>query len=264
MNVYRKITSQEPPIYTIIGVCCLLSFFIQFIISPDSYTHDLTGHYDSAWLFTCGKAWMNGMLPYVDFADSKGPLLWLIYGLGYLISHNNYIGVFWLSVINYSFIFLYVFKIANLFLKNDKLSLYVVLIMTSSFFCPWYHGEIRAEDWCQLFIIMSIYRICLLLYTEKGKQPSSIYISCFVIGSSMAGTLLIKYNVTAMLGCLAIYTLYALIKERKNILLPFLFFMIGFCIISLPFIIYMIVNGLLSPFFNEYFLNTFLTIQSHS
>ena len=27
---------------------------------------------------------MNGLTPYVDFTDSKGPLLWLIYGIGYL------------------------------------------------------------------------------------------------------------------------------------------------------------------------------------
>ena len=42
------------------------------------------GHNDSAWFFMCGKAVMNGLTPYVDFTDSKGPLLWLIYGIGYL------------------------------------------------------------------------------------------------------------------------------------------------------------------------------------
>ena len=65
----------------------LLVFFIYsslllFCISPDSYTHDLFGRYDSSWFFMCGKAWMEGLTPYVDFADSKGPLLWLIYGVG--------------------------------------------------------------------------------------------------------------------------------------------------------------------------------------
>ena len=61
----------------------LYSFLILFIVSPDSYTHDLYSRCDSAWFFMCGKAWMNGLVPYVDFADSKGPLLWLIYGVGY-------------------------------------------------------------------------------------------------------------------------------------------------------------------------------------
>lgn len=26
-----------------------------------------------------GKALMNGFIPYTDFADSKGPLVWLFY-----------------------------------------------------------------------------------------------------------------------------------------------------------------------------------------
>ncbi|MBQ8521824.1 MAG: hypothetical protein IJ456_10765, partial [Bacteroides sp.] len=60
----------------------LFATLVLFVISPDSYTHYPFGRVDSAWFFMCGKAWMNGLLPYVDFADSKGPLLWLIYGVG--------------------------------------------------------------------------------------------------------------------------------------------------------------------------------------
>ena len=48
------------------------------LLSHDSYLYLSGPRVDSAWFFMCGKAWMNGMVPYVDFADSKGPLLWLI------------------------------------------------------------------------------------------------------------------------------------------------------------------------------------------
>ena len=74
-----------------------LAAFVLFFISPDSYFNDLHSRVDSAWFFMCGKAWMSGMLPYVDFADSKGPLLWLIYGIGYLLDHTSYVGVYWIS-----------------------------------------------------------------------------------------------------------------------------------------------------------------------
>lgn len=255
---------NDSPSFQLLWGYFILSFFVQFVISPDSYTHDLTGHVDSAWFYTCGKAWMNGMVPYVDFADSKGPLLWLIYGIGYLIHKHSYIGVFWLSVINYTFIFYYVHKTAYLFLKNSELAFFTVLIMVSSFFCPWYHGEIRAEDWCQLFIVMSFYRTCLLLYTEKGKLSPSIYMTCFCVGFCFAGTLLIKYNVTAMIGCIALYTLYAIIRERKNIPISILSFILGGLSLSMPFIIYMIIEGNLNSFLNEYFFNTFRTIQSYN
>ena len=75
----------------------LFSAVVLFFISPDSYFNDMHTRADSAWFFMCGKAWMNGLVPYVDFADSKGPLLWLIYGVGYLLSRQDFIGVFWLS-----------------------------------------------------------------------------------------------------------------------------------------------------------------------
>ena len=63
---------------TVLFVSAAFAVVLLFIISPDSYTHDLYGRHDSAWFFMCGKAWMEGLTPYVDFADSKGPVLWLI------------------------------------------------------------------------------------------------------------------------------------------------------------------------------------------
>lgn len=83
-----------------------------FLISTDSFTHDLYIRDDSAIYFMSGKAWMNGLVPYTDFADSKGPLLWLIYGIAYLLSPYNYLGVFFVHCIAYIFVFIVVFKIS--------------------------------------------------------------------------------------------------------------------------------------------------------
>ena len=100
----------------------LFLWVIMLIISPDSYLHRLFIRDDSAIFFTSGKALMNGMTPYVDFADSKGPLLWLIYGIGYLLSHYDYTGVFWLSWLSYSITFIFIFKTSQLFLKDKQLA----------------------------------------------------------------------------------------------------------------------------------------------
>ena len=65
--------------YKIWGICFTIAFIILFIASPDSYTHDLYQRTDSANFFTSGKSLMKGLIPYSDFTDSKGPLLWTIY-----------------------------------------------------------------------------------------------------------------------------------------------------------------------------------------
>lgn len=241
-----------------------LSFGILFVVSPDSYTHDIFSHVDPAWFFSCGKAWMNGMTPYVDFADSKGPLLWLIYGIGYLLSPYNYIGVFWLSVILYLGVFYYVYKIAQLFLKNDRLSFFVTILMAVSYFCPWFHREVRAEDWCQLFIAMTFYYCCRWLYTSEDNKRQRCNTACFVLGISLVCTLLIKFTITAMLGVVACYMLYVLIRERYNVLFPFLYLLAGMAMTAVPFVVYMLFTGCFDAFIQEYFFNTFQTVQSGS
>ena len=88
------------------AISVLLSFVLLFLLSPDGYTHQLYGRLDSAMFFTQGHAWSKGMLPYVDFTDSKGPLLFAFYALGAWLSPTTYHGVFWLSLGVYTLIFL--------------------------------------------------------------------------------------------------------------------------------------------------------------
>jgi len=71
----------------------LWSFLVLLFLSPDSPLFHTCHHIDSAWFFIEGKALMNGLRPYVDFSDCKGPLLWLVYGIGYLISPRNFLGM---------------------------------------------------------------------------------------------------------------------------------------------------------------------------
>ena len=246
----------------ILFICFVLAFVFLFIASPDSYTHDLFQRTDSANFYTCGKSLIKGLVPYIDFADSKGPLLWLIYGIGYLINPYSYIGVFWLSTILYTFVFFYTFKIANIFLRNDKHSLYVVLFLSFSLFSPWFHYEVRSEDWLQIFIVLSFYRICFFLYTEEGKTTYETNTTCFILGVCLIGSFMIKYNCTLMLGMTYLYVLYALFKEKINVIMPFLYFFAGICFLAIPWIIYAIHLGCLNAFIQEYITNTLQTVES--
>ncbi len=237
----------------------LYVFLILLLVSPDSYTHDLLDRTDSAWFFTCGKAWMNGMTPYVDFADSKGPLLWFIYGVGYLISPYNYIGVFWLSVILYSFVYFWIYKTSNIFLNDPRLSFICAILLSLSFFCPWFHDEVRAEDWCQLFISWSLYRACDMIYGSNTRH--NYYLSFSIFGLCLLATLLIKYNITVMLAGIVAYCFYYAIRKRISLYKIFISSISGAFLGVLPFMLYFLYKGNLSDFINEYFLNTFKTIQ---
>lgn len=72
----------------LIGYACLLMFFC----TKSSPLYIINDWYDANAYFTMGKGMMNGAVPYRDLFDHKGPLLYLLYGIGYLIDST---GFFW-------------------------------------------------------------------------------------------------------------------------------------------------------------------------
>lgn len=229
--------------------------FVLFFISPDSYFNDIHSRCDSAWFFMCGKAWMNGLVPYVDFSDSKGPLLWLIYGLGYLISPTNYLGVFWITCFWYGLTLYFTYKTADIFLKDPLKSSVCATLMTLAFFNPWFHNEIRAEDFSQLFMVLSLYEMSLIVWTDCPNKN----LRFLILGACFSALLLIKFNIAAM----QVFMIFAalIIKRNNHCLSSILYCLLGFFIVILPFVSYFAINHILGPFCQEYFIKTLSTVS---
>ena len=254
--IYRNYFKRDCNYFVIV----VFVFILLLIISPDSYLHYLFGRDDSAMYFTAGKAMMKGMIPYVDFTDSKGPFLWLIYGIGYIISHYNYIGIFWLSVISFSITFIYLYKLSYLYLNDEKTSLLSTIATSFFIFCVWWHWEVKSEDWCQPFIVICLYYSCKM-YQLKNIQNDDLKKTFFSFGIAFSVCLLIKYNIAAMLCSVFIYDLYYIIKNKHNVFLCISCFFIGFSIIIIPFLVYFDSIDVFHAFIKEYFVNTITTIR---
>lgn len=235
-----------------------LATFVLFFISPDSYFNDLHSREDSAWFFMCGKAWMNGLVPYVDFADSKGPLLWLIYGVGYLLSPTNYLGIFWISCIWYGLIYFFSYKTAALFLDNRKAVLSSVLL-SIAFFNPWFHDEIRAEDFSLLFVSISLYELCSIIWTECPKKERKF----FTLGVCFSALLMIKFNIAALLLIIILSSIIVFAKDNGSIWKSMIYCVAGGTLLLLPFIAYFALIDNLNSFIQEYFINTLSTVSNY-
>ena len=195
---------------------------------------------------------MEGMTPYIDFADSKGPLLWLIYGIGYLLSPTSYLGVFWLSVLSYTVTFAAVWRTAR-FYVGQRESLLVFVIMPAMIFYRGVHEEVRAEDFCLPWICIGLYCTCRALMSSKA---TSIKKYAFWLGIGMAWCLLIKWNLFVLMGGMALVMLgVSLSRKRIDALL---FGLIGIFVLILPFAIYFLWKGNMTAMIKEYFVNTFL------
>ena len=211
--------------------------------------HPYGVRYDSSWFFTCGKAWAEGLTPYVDFADSKGPLLWLIYGLGYLLSPTSYHGVFWLSVLAYAIAFAFIWRTSRLFVDKRE-ALLVLCAMPLFLFFITYHNEVRAEDFCMPAICGGIYFTCSAMRPGGDKLSKD----AFLLGICMAYCLLIKWNIFFMMGGMAL--LVAGVSLCRKSFSGIGYGLLGMAAFLVPFFVYFLWAGNLQAFIQEYFVNT--------
>ncbi len=198
---------------------------------------------------------MNGMVPYVDFADSKGPLLWLIYGIGYLLNSHSYVGVFWVTCVFCAVSFTFAYKTSRLYLGR-RASIIVLALLPLFLFYKRIHDEVRAEDFCNTFIIISLYSLCCILKGRTDKRQLFKY--AFAVGASMTCCLLIKWNYFFMLGSMALVVLF--ISIRKDTLSGLWGGLAGIAAPAVPFLVYFLIQGNFEAFVHEYFINTSATI----
>ena len=247
-----------PAILAIIGFAILAIL----LTSWDSYLYDLWQHHDVIWFYACGKAWMNGMTPYVDFADSKGPLLWLIYGIGYLLSPHDYVGCFWIACVLYAVIFYYCYKCALIFTRDVRLSL-VAVVLSALFFLSYFtHIEVRTEDFCYPAMLAVLYRFMRHTFSHEESRRFARQ-SAIVLGVALGYTFLIKYSCTLML---AIFIPYFCIVVPSRCSYS-VWRAIGWCALAcvltiLPMVIVLALQGCLDEFINEYFLVTASTFDN--
>ena len=230
------------------------------LVSPDSYLHDLYNRVDSAWFYMCGKAWMNGMRPYVDFSDSKGPLLWLIYGVGHLISARDYTGVLWLSVASYTITLWITYRSALMLLGDRRWALLCAMLMPLAYFYPYIHEETKTEDFAQPFVAWCLLG-CITLVHHSRLQHTRVAGIMAGIGFCMGCVLMMKYSLTAMLGIFAVYGSLAARRHRVNIATSLGWTAAGAAVALLPWGIYFSLSGNFTAFVQEYFVNTLDTLK---
>ncbi len=268
MTLSNKLCNVSLSSLIMVALTIVLVTFMLLFLSIDSPFYEVWGRIDSSWFFTAGKAWMNGMVPYVDFSDSKGPLLWLIYGIGYLMSNHDFVGVWVLTCINYFVVLWFIYGIARLFIDSRWLSLCVAIFMIFVYFNTFIHYETKSEDFCQPYIAMGMWAALRVIYSKCATDYESRLVSllkqgAWMIGVAMGATLLIKFTIALMISFFAIMLCVVAHRARSIKIWCLIWRMcVGFLLVCLPFVIYFAVCGNLDDFIREYFILT-SKISSH-
>jgi len=279
VNLFSKIINAK------YGVAIFLLVYVvlcQMVFNIDSYLYANTGHYDAAIFFQCGKFLMNGYTPYVDFADSKGLLLWMIYGIGYEIHHYSYIGVFWLACLSFWAAFMIAYKTARLYLDKPQ-SLLAAMSMAVPYWYWNFYTEGKAEHFCMPCVAFVFYQLLKMVKDsltvssagecsdEEGKKHITLKISWFCIGLCLVAVLMMKWSIGLMMMSLIISMgIYA--YQNHTLASYVLSVTMGIVILALPFVIYFVATDSMGAMWHEYFANTMAsvseplpqTIQSYS
>lgn len=229
----------------------IISIWIAFFTLNSSPLIKNYNDIDSSVFIVMGKSMINGKVLYTDVFDHKGPIVYLINALALLISPH--IGLFILECILITIGTIYIFKTAKIFLNN------YCSIFFSLLYLFFVHlsigGGNYTEEFSLTFTAIALYYIIQIIHLNQLSKKRN----WIIIGATFAINLFIKPTYISIWIAFGITMLVSLIKKKlfKELLLGILYALIGIAMISLPLLMYFIINNNIKDFINAYFILNF-------
>ena len=199
---------------------------------------------------------MNGQVIYRDLYDQKGPYLYLLYGLSYLLSHDSFAGVFVMEILTVGLFLFAMYKILRLYCsKKISLLLIPVLAAVTLSSKSFYWGG-AAEEFCLPLFGFSLHDT--LRYFKEQYEEEVPPIRMILINGLFAGVVMqVKYT---MLGfyfawMTMIALAFVLKKEYKGFVKGCFTFVGGMLLTLIPWLIYFGINGALDDWYQCYIYN---------
>jgi len=208
---------------------------------------------DSSVFLLIGKYMAHGMMPYTDFFDHKGPLLYVINWLGMFV---GFTGVWLIELVCIFLSVWFCYKTARRFF-SEFVSFFGTIITFISLL-SWYNGGNFTESYALPLLFIALY--CLTGYFVQNFELNRIQV--FVSGACLGGVLMLRQNIIGLwVGMCTVIFVHSLIIRKFKIILNILFFIAGIIISISPFIIWLFLKGALNDFYRCYFLFNFMYIN---
>lgn len=238
-----------------IGFCLVIAFAGLMICSRSSFLYPYNDWNDANSYFTMGKGMMNGLVIYRDLYDQKGPYLYLLYGIAYLISHTTFRGVFLLEILAIGS-FLYICsRIMGLFMSRKwtyfLLPILEIAVLTSKSF---YFGG-AAEEFCLPLLAGSLY-LSIRWFKDHACESPRIR-ELFYIGLMAGVVMLVKYTMLGLYAGLMLMMAGAFLGKRdiKGLFKGCGGFLAGMLLPVIPWLIYFGWKKGLSAWYECYIYN---------
>ena len=201
---------------------------------------------DTAVFIYIAKEIMEGGMPYRDFFDHKGPLIYLFDALGLLIDDRVGIWIVELTIIFITFLFAY--KIARL-LKCSRFSSCVVVTIGIFALLYYFQGGNLTEEYACAFITVSFYYFLAFLITGKINKLQVV-----LTGASFAAVCMLRANMIACwLVMISAFLFDCFIRKKYQFAVHLIcWFAVGALLLFIPTFVWLFINDAFQPFINDY------------
>ena len=203
---------------------------------------------DSGVFRYVAKVILSGGMPYRDTFDHKGPLLYLINVFGFLLDESW--GIWLLEFGTFFMTFAFAYKMArNLGCTRMAARLTIFLAVGVTLYYL-YLGNCTEE-----YSLPFLYASFLIFHRYfSGKTIKKWHL--IVCGFSFAAVVLLRINIAVLWVVMCVGIAYDCIrKKRAKDIFCFLFwFLLGFCLLTVPILLWLIHNQAFNPFIQDYFL----------
>ena len=240
--MHRRISSYQP--YLLLGV---FSALVISVFSKSSPLYPLNDWVDANCFLTTGKSILSGHVLYRDVYEQKGPLLYFLHALAALVSDRSFLGVWLLEILCCFSFALSLWRYAGR--PRDARLLLLPGLLTLIFSTTAFASGDSAEE---LSLPLLAYSLSVALTTPVPDNRHA-----YRIGMAAGAILWIKYTLCGFYLAYALYiAVFCVIhREFSRLFRLILFFLLGMLTVSVPVLLYFLVNGAVGDLYEVYFLN---------
>jgi len=237
------------------GLLAVVSSVLTLLVATTSSPLYATNFWTDTNIFlTMGRGIVNGMAPYRDLVDQKGPLIFLIYAVAALITDSSFFGAFLLECLSMTAFTLIAWRLVSLY-GEGKLTLAAIpLTALITVCCTAFTQGGSAEEFSLPALTLALY--VSLKRMKDGRGCPCAWKLHAAFGACMGWVFAIKYTDCGLffgLGlCLALFVLYT--QGVGAAVRMVLHMLAGFLAIVLPVVLYLAVSGALWACIDTYFI----------
>lgn len=238
--------------------CLLCAAAALAVCSRSSPLYPTNDWGDANIYFTIGRGMLEGLVPYRDLLDHKGPLLYFLHAAAALVSDSSFFGV-WLWEVAAGTAFLWFsLKSVSLFCPEHLSLLTVPLVAGAVYSSPAFAQGDSAEELCLPLLAFSLWCLLRAFKAEGAVRPGLWLV--FANGLAAGAVFWVKYTLLglhfAWMACLAFW-LWLGEKSFSSALKACGAFLGGMAAVSVPVLAYFAFHNSLGDLFGTYFVTNF-------